>query len=235
MVYVPPGQFVMGRRNTVGEALLGGVWPHPVRITRGFWIYRTEVSNAQYYRFVAATHARPPRPSLATDSRFNRPEQPVVGVSWQGALDYCRWAGGRLPTEAEWEYAASGAQGREYPWGDTSPDPSRAIFGRHPESEGPDLVGTRPDGATPAGVLDLAGSVWEWCSDWNGALGGKAATDPQGAPGGSWKVVKGGAWLTRTHTLRTRSRYGYSPEQRPFTTGFRPVLPESATALLLPN
>lgn len=235
VVYVPPGRFIMGRRNTVANVLLGSTWPHSVQITRGFWIYRTEITNAQYRRFVTATHSRPPRPSLASNARFNQPDQPVVGVNWKGARDYCRWAGGRLPTEAEWEYAAGGALGREYPWGSSRPGPQLAVYGRNAQSEGPEPVGRFVQGAGPFGVLDMAGNVWEWCADWSSALSSKATTDPQGPPTGHWRVVKGGAWLSAAHTLQVRERYGYSPDERPFTTGFRPVLPETAEASLLPD
>lgn len=235
VVYVPPGRFTMGHGNTVADVLLGNTWPHSVQLTRGFWIYRTEITNAQYRRFVADTHYRAPRPSLAADTRFNRADQPVAGVNWQGALDYCRWAKGRLPTEAEWEYAAGGALGREYPWGSNRPSSGLAVYDRNPRTAGPELVGRRLQGAGPFGALDMAGNVWEWCSDWSSALSSQAARDPQGPPTGHWRVVKGGAWLSAAGMLQVRERYGYSPEERPFTTGFRPVLPDTAEPSLLPN
>jgi serine/threonine-protein kinase len=235
VVYVPPGQFLMSRGNSFGKALLGDGWPRPVRITHGFWIYRTEVTNAQYLRFTDRTGTRRPRPSTLAQARFNGADHPVMGVSWSGAVAYCEWAGGRLPTEAEWEYAAGGAEGREYPWGEAPPRADLAVYGRNAKQEGTDPVGSRPAGASPFGALDMAGNVWEWCSDWSASLPAGAATDPQGSPSGNWRVVRGGAWLSPARLLRVRERYGYAPDERPYTTGFRPVLPESATASLLPD
>ena len=185
---------------------------HPVRLTRAFWMYRTEVSNAQYHLFVDATGAQPPlswgQPAFAA------PEQPVVGVSWEDAAAYARWAGGRLPTEAEWEYAARGSDGRVYPWGNEPPDARRAVFGLEHNLGATRAVGGRPLGASPFGVLDLAGNVPEWCADWFAPYPATLQTDPTGPEEGLRKVARGGSWDLDPFALRAAVRNAFTPTTR---------------------
>ena len=103
-------------------------------------------------------------PAARLEAQLERPNRPMVGVSWYEAQAYCAWLGGRLPTEAEWELAARGPSGRRFPWGDDPPEPERVNFDESLGCESP--VGIYPAGATEDGVMDLAGNVWEWVADW---------------------------------------------------------------------
>lgn len=145
----------------------------------------------------------------AWDEQKLHPNRPVVGVSWYEATAYCAWAGGRLPNEAEWERAAGRSDGREYPWGKEPPDPSRANYDRNVGHPTP--VGHCPRGATPEGICDLAGNVWEWVADWSDARRESRA-------------VRGGSWLHGIpEYLRVAGRGWVVPVVRSVIVGFRCV------------
>jgi len=202
MVYVPAGEFEMG--STEGNDDEKPV--HTVALD-GFWIDRTEVSNAQYRRCVEAGDCSSPPESGSTtrDSYYGNStydDYPVIYVSWRQAADYCTWAGGRLPTEAQWEYAARGSDGRTYPWGDSAPDCSKANY------RGADglcvgdtsAVGAYSTGASWCGALDMAGNVWEWVADWYGDYPSGRQVNPTGPSSGEYRVLRGGSWLgSRNH------------------------------------
>ena len=154
MVRVHTGSFEMG-------SAVGNEDEQPVHdvFLNTFYIDKYEVTNAQYLAFVEAGGRRP---QFLWDDRFNAPDQPVAGVPWSDAGDYCTWVGMRLPTEAEWEKAARGTDGRTYPWGNEKPDPTRLRFN---SSDSPTPVGRFPNGVSPYGVHDMAGNVWEWTQD----------------------------------------------------------------------
>lgn len=223
LVYVPAGEFRMG--NDDGLVDEGPV--HAVKLTRGYWLYQTEVTNETYGQFLAANPVRE-KPYYWTDPRFNAPQQPVVGVDWEDAVAYSRWAGGRLPSEAEWEYAAGGPQGRKYPWGDQEPDATRAVFVQDIEKGRPGLVGQLPAGASWCGALDLAGNVWEWCADWYDPhyYQQSPAVDPRGATSGFTRLVRGGSWSDSLAFLRVALRRKLAPIDRADNLGFRPVRTE---------
>ena len=173
MVRVPGGSFTMGRDDGPPDERPA----HPVAV-RTFELDRLPVTNARFARFLNAVGPRNARGENLfddddPDARIHKgpdgwkadpgfEDHPVVEASWAGARDYCTWAGGRLPTEAEWEFAARGPEGRAYPWGSQPPDPTRARFGAAFNAHVP--VGRYPAGATPLGILDMGGNVWQWVS-----------------------------------------------------------------------
>ncbi|MGC8856133.1 MAG: formylglycine-generating enzyme family protein [Anaerolineae bacterium] len=164
-VYIPAGTFQMGGIDSKASQDEKPV--HPVTM-HGFWIDKVEVTNAMYMLCVKAGACRLPHEtkSQTRQSYFNNPEYndyPVVYVGWGDAKAYCEWANRRLPTEAEWERAARGDDFRTYPWGDERPDSSRANFNFYVGDT--TRVGSFPAGASPFGVLDMAGNVAEWVND----------------------------------------------------------------------
>jgi formylglycine-generating enzyme required for sulfatase activity len=152
------------------------------------------------------------------------PNRPVVGVSWFEAAAYCVWAGCRLPTEAEWERAARGTEGRRFPWGNEPADPSRLNY-----SEGrvghATPVGVYPLGATPGGIQDLAGNAWEWCQDWyaENYYAKSPPDNPTGPAMGERRVLRGGSWDSEAGDARSADRVRLTPDGRGIYVGFRVV------------
>jgi len=225
-VFVPAGSFMMGSED-------GGDNERPVHEVTldAFWLDRTEVTNAQFELFVSETGFQTTAEQegggyIVSNNEWTYTEgadwrhpqgpssnlnglgpHPVVLVSWDDATAFCAWAGGRLPTEAEWEVAARGPESRVYPWGDTfdgerlnfcdvncpfdwadkSVDDSYAYTAP---------VGSYPDGASWVGALDMAGNVWEWVNDWydSGYYGQSPDENPSGPASGEYRVLRGGAW-----------------------------------------
>lgn len=193
-----------------------------------FWLDRTEVTVARYRRCVVAGRCALP-PFADGAERFDRPELPVVLVTWSDAARFCAWAGGRLPTEAEWERAARGLAGRRYPWGNVY-NPFLSNHGAFAleELDGRDgflelaPVGSFPYGRSPEGIDDLAGNVKEWVADWFAPEYPKAdAADPRGPDQGDLRVVRGGSYLHGRPWLRGASRDHERPGERAPWLGFR--------------
>ena len=197
-----------------------------------FWMDKFEVTNAQYAQCVNGGDCEPS--SYATDTDYNGQAQPVVGVNWQDAYNYCQWAGARLPTEAEWEYAARGPDSLIYPWGNTF-DGSRVNFcdancsygGRDASVNDGYVrtapVGSYPEGASWVGALDMAGNVWEWVNDWYSGTyySSSPYANPPGPDTGTSKVVRGGSWLPSWYNLRAANRHSYTPPLSSYAFGFR--------------
>ncbi|MEK6709850.1 MAG: SUMF1/EgtB/PvdO family nonheme iron enzyme [Nitrospinota bacterium] len=210
MALIPGGEFEMGppprRRNGAAR----------VRVS-SFLLDKFEVTNAQYGAFVRA--ARAPEPPFWNAARFAGHALPVAGVTWDEARAFCRWAGKRLPTEAEWEYAArAGAEGRLYPWGDKFEE-RNAVYGLVPNAGGPKTVGRRPGGASLHGVEDLSGNVWEWVEDPFRPIPGEGA--PLARGGIIYRTLRGGSWVNAQGEMTTASRTGDRPDRRLPAYGFR--------------
>lgn len=201
--------------------------PHEVYLS-DFWIDRTEVTVASYRRCVSAGVCAEP-PYASGGQRFDRPEYPVVLVSWSDAQRYCVWAGGRLPTEAEWERAARGMAGRRYPWGHVY-NPFHANHGRLSFDELDDgdgflelaPVGSLVAGRTPDGIDDLAGNVEEWVADYyHPEYPSGSAKNPRGPDMGEERVLRGGSYILGRPWLRGAARGHDSPTSRRAWRGFR--------------
>jgi len=220
MVYVPAGEFLMGSSDADGQAEDNEKPQHTVYLD-AYWIDRTEVTNAQYRKCVEAGAC--PEPGCWDEDSYNAPGQPVVCVSWDDAQTYAASVGGRLPTEAEWEKAARGTDGRMFPWGNNVPDCNRASYSNCVER--PAIVGSYLAGASPYGALDMAGNVWEWVADWydEGYYARSPARNPQSPASGDSRVLRGGAFDGAAGLVRCAYRYGYAPDYRYLNRGFRLV------------
>jgi len=195
VVKIPGGEFLMGSPEGQGDSNEHPA--HQVKVSE-FLIDKTEVTWRQYRKFAAAEgRALPDAPPWGMPDDYA-----ASSILWDEAQAYCGWVGGRLPTEAEWEKAARGTDGRIYPWGNEW-DGSRcnSIDGgpHRPES-----VGSFPGCISPDGVLDMPGSVWEWCADWYGEdyYVGSPAADPKGPASGNRRVLRGGNWMSHYPWLR---------------------------------
>jgi formylglycine-generating enzyme required for sulfatase activity len=254
MIYVPGGEFQMGSTDDEVDdtlRLCHKTWGNCQRewfadqapihtvVLDAFWMDRTEVTNKQYTQCVLDNRCAASR--CADDYRHAGADYPVVCVSWEDAQTYCAWAGARLPTEAEWEYAARGSERRVYPWGETF-DCARGNFDDETEINAhvvsgkagcdgyvrPAPVGSFPEGASWCQVQDLAGNVWEWVSDWYGAYPPERQANPKGPEDGREKVLRGGSWNNREHTLRSAFREGETPSYTYVIFGFRCAMAHTA-------
>jgi len=238
MVYVPAGEFLMGSSNADSQAQDDEKPQHTVYLD-AYWIDRTEVTNAQYRRCMEAGACQ--EPGCWGEEDFNAPDRPAVCIIWDDVQAYAAWAGGRLPTEAEWEKAARGTDGRIYPWGNEF-DASRLNYcDRNCVQDWKDTsaddgyvetapVGSYPSGASPYGSLDMAGNVWEWVTDWydEGYYARPAVRNPQGPDAGDYRVLRGGCLDDDVSGVRCACRARNDPDNqgsgRYWETGFRLVV-----------
>ncbi len=184
-----------------------------------------EVTTAHYAAFLKATNRTPPWQWETVDLALHH-DRPVIGVDWEDAQAYCRWVGKRLPTEAEWEKAARGTDERLYPWGNSAPTPALANFAlgaRFSYSQVLMPVGQYQQAASPYGLSEMAGNVWEWVQDWYGAnyYETSPSRNPQGPIDGQFKVLRGGSWSDLPKYLLTYGRFKLPPTTRNSYTGFR--------------
>lgn len=233
MVTIPAGEFLMGSPEGRGRP---DEWPQRPVFLDAFQIDQVEVTNERYMQFVKATgHRPPPNPYGPGNLQSIKgiEQLPVVQTTWYDANAYCNWAKKRLPTEAEWEKAARGTDGRLYPWGNEPPTSRRANFDREWEDiRTMHAVGLLPDGDSPYGVKDMAGNAREWVSDWYEAdyYQQGPRRNPQGPDKkGVVRSIRGGSWHSPASDLATtaRGRGGFALQTH--GTGFRCVRGVAAT------
>ncbi len=252
MAYVPSGEFPMGLSDSELDWIMSQEWemslerknytdeqPQHMVSLDGFWIYTNEVTNAQFAAFLNAmgNQQEGGMPWYDLDSGYGQIDNngtwmaqsgfanyPAIEVTWYGATAYCGWAGGHLPTEAQWEKAARGTEGRRFPWGDAMPDCNHANFGTC--ENGTVAVGSYPAGASPCGALDMSGNAGEWVADWYGETyyGSSPSESPLGPTTGEYRVIRGGAWILYGWFQMTTSRTMNAPQESDIMTGFRCVV-----------
>src|SRR5262245_20189823 len=214
---VPGGSFVIGNDEDT---------PRRTVFVDGFYLDQFEITVARYAAFLKATGNVGAPEEWHTLAIERDGALPVVGVDWSDADAYYRWAGRRLPTDAEWERAARGSDERKYPWGNDAPTDARARFLKDYQNpvykDGVAPVGSHPQGISPFGIHDLAGNVWEWVADWFGeSFPPGESRNPQGPKSGTAKVMRGGGWYDPPEQLTTTRRMQASPEHRDESVGFR--------------
>jgi len=224
MAFVPAGTFVRGSRDGHGEP---DESPRRLIYLDAFYIDQFEVTVARYRRCVeAGACGAPEQEKQCNWADAARTLDPVNCVSWNQSDEYCRWAGKRLPTEAEWEKAARGTDGRVYPWGAEAPNCTLANFytGSHHYCRGRTVAATEyMHAASPYGAVQMAGNVYEWTADWyaKDAYARAPARNPRGPARGRHRVVRGGSWFTPGADLRVTLRGPVPPVVRFNYLGFR--------------
>ncbi len=234
LVYVPPGSFTMGARRRgppsaaslpLPEARLYGENrpEHTVKVARGYFIGKLPVSWKQYRRFCKETGREAPTRVDFPDVTKITDKHPAVNVNWHDSRAYCRWAGLRLPSEEEWEFAARGTDGRLFPWGGEEVGPEHMnweghpLFGRRSTCQ----LGIFPAGVSPYGCLDMSGNVCEWTGDSYADYPGAPRTEPRASKAGQRRVIRGGSWLHAVVDCQTTSRGAELPNERRNWLGFR--------------
>ena len=218
MLLIPSGSFWMGCNETVDRQGYDNEIPYHQVSLSAYYIDKTEVTQNEYKKCVDAGVCDTPgcdwNPAMT-------PNRPVVCVNWAQADEYCTWVGKRLPTEAEWEKAARGTDGRKYPWGNETASCELAVMDGCPGSM--DVCSKSPAGDSPYGLCDMAGNVWEWVSDWydSGYYTNSPASNPIGPASGPGRVVRGGGFGFVYDNLRASRRIVYDPADVDDYLGFR--------------
>lgn len=223
-VWVPPGTFIMGCSEGDKECFSEELPSHHVTISKGFWIGQTEVTIGAYKRFAGISKAGAGEPSRASSKSVESEDtMPVVVVTWDEARDYCSWAGARLPTEAEWEYAARGGS-KEARYAELD---QVAWYQKNSGNRTHPVSQLRPNGF---GLFDVLGNAWEWVNDWyDGNYYSKSPElDPRGPDAGTMHVLRGGSWMNTANLMRLSDRGRSQADLRFNYFGVRCVLNRSA-------
>ncbi|MEC7640563.1 MAG: SUMF1/EgtB/PvdO family nonheme iron enzyme [Nitrospinota bacterium] len=230
MILIPAGPFMMGSSEEDIEWAMQEFYaeskewyqsetPAQAAFLPSYHIDKYEVTVAQYKKYLEMTGNPPPKDF--DNPKFNQPKHPVVGVTWKEAQNYCRSLGKRLPTEAEWEKAARGSDGRRYPWGNTSDQNKANARGKQDNHRYTAPIGKFPDGQSPYGVMDMAGNAWEWTKDWYGPYHGNDQKSE--LFGEKFKVIRGGSWNSNMDLARSALRGKSLPDKGYNYIGFRCV------------
>ena len=231
MVLIPAGPFPMGVPPGDRDGGRDEYPRHEVHVDT-FYMDKFEVTNGRYLAFVKATdHRVPQNPKNPTRNLWegtaipeSLTDRPVVNVDWADADAYCKWAGRRLPTEAEWEKAAKGNHDWRFPWGNVEPTTKHLNYNQQWIGEKTLMpVGSYEAGKSPYGIYDMAGNVWEWVNDWYDAhyYEKSPAKNARGPEQGTKKVIRGAGWQNETPTVRIFTRVESDPTVRNESTGFR--------------
>lgn len=231
MVLVPAGAFPMG--VPAGDRDGGrDEYPRHDVMLDAYTIDKFEVTNGRYQEFSKATGHRPPQHPKDQSRTLWRGDQspdsisdrPVINVDWYDADAYCKWAGKRLPTEAEWEKAARGTDSRRFPWGNVEPTAKHLNYNQHWIGEKTLMpVGSYEAGKSPYGAYDMAGNVWEWVTDWydQDYYRHGPTRNPPGPESGEEKVIRGGSWDFQAQSLLVVARLSFEPTMQSGFIGFR--------------
>ncbi len=258
LVFIPQGMFLMGSNGYGRDEK-----PEHTVYLDSYWIYKKEVTATQYELFLEKKNNADYTEKDYFRHLLNRirlkwkfisgvdwlnlkgdiktillGDTPVVEINWRDAKDYCEWAGGDLPSEAEWEKAARGSDGRMFPWGNTAPDGKNANYcdvncpkywAYHNINDGFKFIsppGFFPEGASPYGALDMAGNVWEWTNDWFKVSAYREAEreNPRGPLHGKYRVIRGGAWDIGGADIRVSNRGVSDPTFKSDDLGFRCII-----------
>ena len=252
MIWIPEGSFLMGNTGSEQYTFADELHQRSINLS-GYFVGKYEVTRGDYRKFIEAGGYSNPAywSSEGWKWKHNRTQpqywdavqdwetgnftqtdsHPVSGISYYEAEAFCKWAGGHLPTEAQWEKAArwTGSHPNIYPWGDVwDAEKCNNIDDDNPAGGGSGMnqttpVGSYPDGASPYGCQDMAGNVWEWCMDWysNKYYSQSPANDPQGPESGSYRVLRGGGWREGGYGMRCTYRRGEGPYNGWVDLGFR--------------
>jgi formylglycine-generating enzyme len=231
MVFIPAGPFLMGSNDGLPNER-----PQHTVTLKEYYIDQYEVTAGRYQKFVESAHRNLP-PTWDDDAAQALSDLPAIGMSWTDAAAYCKWAGRRLPTEAEWEKAARGPDGRRYPWGHMQPFVDIANYNRGmwvseavtlvPVNSGTEGMsvrhGLKEGGKSPYGLFHMAGNAAEWVADWYDREFYQKSPDvnPTGPSSGDKRVIRGGSWADLPNALRVTSRVSAEPDYEDRTIGFR--------------
>ncbi|MEW6087349.1 MAG: formylglycine-generating enzyme family protein [bacterium] len=215
MILIPAGEFIMGYNDGNSDEN-----PEHKVYLDAFYMDKYEVSNKDYQKFIRETDYPAPEFWYSKEYKnFNKPDHPVVGVSFEDAFNYALWAKKRLPTEAEWEKACRGDSSFLYPWGDKKPDKSLGNFCSEATVDSKSF----PEGVSPYGIYNMLGNVWEWCSDWYDENYYKSAPyqNPSSPKITGRRVLRGGSFLCSLDILRATLRGYADPKDKAVYYGFR--------------